>query len=316
VLALGLGHGHGQSRPPQSWQVASILLTVDPVIQTFRHVLRSRQPRPGPTPQRGARQKVSIASGRPSRSLGRIGLATALVVLHEGVTQSILREVWQGIPGVQVADLTAATDFPDRPATTGSITDFFEAPSDAGDNYGQRLHGYVRPPVTGAYTFWIACDDGGELWLSTDSDPSNRRLIAAVTSWTSAREWTRERGQQSSPIHLEEGRPYYVAALHKEGGAGDNLAVRWLRPDGIDEGPIPAQHLIPFGEALTPPIITLQPTNSAAIEGDYATFSVQVSNLDPVSVRWQRNAADLPAAGRVRATARSGSAMIKCVFVR
>ena len=33
------------------------------------------------------------------------------------------------------------------------------------EEYGQRLHGYVVPPLTGLYTFWIASDDSGALYL-------------------------------------------------------------------------------------------------------------------------------------------------------
>ncbi len=222
-----------------------------------------------------------------------------MLLLLSGVClqgQSILREVWEGIPGTAVADLTGSADYPDNPTSTNLVTDYFEAPVDVLEDYGQRMHGYVVPPVTGNYTFWISSDDGSELWLSTDSSPANKRLIASVTGWTPSREWGWEANQQSAAIRLEAGQAYYVAALQKEGGGGDNLAVRWLRPDGVDEGPIPATHLLPYGIAFTPPIIIAQPTNTAVIEGQYATFRVQVSNVDLVSCRWQRNETFLPGA--------------------
>ena len=40
--------------------------------------------------------------------------------------------------------------------------------------------GYVTPPTTGYYTFWIASDDNSELWLSTDANPANKVRIAYV----------------------------------------------------------------------------------------------------------------------------------------
>ena len=46
----------------------------------------------------------------------------------------------------------------------------------------------------------------------------------------------------------------------------------------------------------SPPIITVQPTNESVIEGASAVFTILVSNLDPVSYQWQRNATNLAAA--------------------
>lgn len=202
---------------------------------------------------------------------------------------SITREVFRNIPGTDIVNLTSAANFPDNPDLTEMISDFFEAPTDVDDNYGQRMHGYIVPPVSGDYTFWIATDDGGELWLSTDEDPSNTRLIASVQGWTASRDWTREAGQRSDPIHLEADKAYYISALQKEGGGGDNLAVRWLRPDGVDQGPIPADFLLPYGTAFTPPIISSQPEDTTAVEGQLAVFRIEVENLDLVTYEWHRN---------------------------
>lgn len=209
---------------------------------------------------------------------------------------SILREVYLDIGGVAISDLTGAPSYPNSPSSVNQITDFFEAPTDVFENYGQRLRGYVVPPATGNYTFWIASDDNGELWLSTDESPANRRLIGRVPEWTSSREWGKYAEQQSAPIRLEAGRVYYVEALMKEGGGGDNLAVRWLRPDGPDEGPIPATHLLPWGTVFAAPTIGKQPASTTAVEGGFASFSVTVGNATPVEAQWRRNGQNLPGA--------------------
>ncbi len=209
---------------------------------------------------------------------------------------SILREVWEGVSGTAVSQLTSDPRFPNAPSSTNLVSDYFEAPTDVLEDYGQRMHGYILPPVTGNYTFWIATDDGGELWLSTDETPANQRQIAYVSGWTSSREWTREANQQSAPIRLESGRAYYVSALQKEGGGGDNLAVRWLRPDGVDEAPIPATYLLPWGTAFAVPSIQRQPQSTSVVEGGAATFDVQADPLSPANVQWQRNGIDIAGA--------------------
>src|SRR4051812_27103909 len=94
-------------------------------------------------------------------SLFRFLLGIVLFTQNQPSTHggSILREIWENLPGATVNDLRNSAVYPNQPTTSGEITDFFEAPSNVGDQYGQRIHGYIVPPVTGNYTFWIASDD-------------------------------------------------------------------------------------------------------------------------------------------------------------
>ncbi|MBI4327379.1 MAG: lamin tail domain-containing protein, partial [Chloroflexi bacterium] len=210
-------------------------------------------------------------------------------------SQGLLREVYTGISGLTVADLTNSAAFPNNPTSTNYLTDF-EAPIDIAEQYGQRVRGYVVPPATGNYIFWISSDDGSTLYLSTDESPANKKVIASVATWTSPRQWDKEPNQTSSAMRLETGRKYYIEALMKEEGGGDNLAVRWQLPDGKIEEPIPATRLIPFGISFTPPVIVEHPTNTTAVENDAANFGVRVSNLDPVSYQWRKNDVNIPGA--------------------
>ncbi|HMO66201.1 MAG TPA: PA14 domain-containing protein, partial [Verrucomicrobiota bacterium] len=166
--------------------------------------------------------------------------------------------------------------------------------TDVLDNYGQRMHGFVLAPLTGNYTFWIASDDQGALFLSTDGNPANARLIASVNGWTSSREWEKEPNQQSEPIPLQAGRAYSISALMKEGGGGDNLAVRWRLPNGVDQAPMVATNLAPWGTSFTAPQIRTQPANTTAVEGGVATFGVELEGFSLASYRWRRNGTDLP----------------------
>ena len=114
------------------------------------------------------------------------------------------------------------------------------------DNYGTRIRGFICPPVTGNYTFWISSDDNGELWLSSDSDPANKTMIAEVPDWSSSREWDKFPEQQSNQIALTAGNIYYIEAIAKEALGGDNLAVGWQLPGGTLERPMPGNRLSPF----------------------------------------------------------------------
>ena len=187
----------------------------------------------------------------------------------------LLREVYDDIPGVTVEDLTQSPGFPDSPSSESLINDWFEAPSDVADRYGQRLRAWLIPPATGDYTFWIAADDAARLLLSTDDTPDRKRLIASVQTATDPREWTKDPSQQSVSISLTNGRRYYIEALMKEGAGHDHLSVRWQLPGGVMEEPIPATRTTPFG--LTAPMVTSQSLDVTVDEGGLATFQVQVT---------------------------------------
>ncbi len=187
---------------------------------------------------------------------------------------TVLREYWTGIAGTAVADLTANPAYPNSP--TGSDQPaIFEGPVNWADNYGTRFRGYVHPPVTGSYVFWISGDDGCELWLSTNDTPANRALIATVPGWTNSREWTKFPQQQSAAIALVAGQKYFVEALQKEGGGGDNVAVGWQLPDATQERPVPGGRLSPFVPAPVP-VVTIAVTDASAAEAgaDIGRFTV------------------------------------------
>ncbi len=206
-------------------------------------------------------------------------------------TAGVLREVYSGIPGTSVADLTNSVNFPNNPSTQ-EILSAFEAPTDVAEDYGQRLTAYVVAPTSGNYVFWIASDDNSTLFLSTDDTPAKKRVIASVPGWTNSREWGKYTQQQSSAISLVAGQKYYIEALMKEGGGGDNLAVRWQLPSATIEEPIPNNRLQVYG--LGPPQIILQPANVTVVEGGSATFSVQLARTFGASYQWIRSGVNIP----------------------
>jgi signal transduction histidine kinase len=137
-------------------------------------------------------------------------------------------------------------DYPDQPAGRSFLTSF-EAPSCLGTYYLARVRGYLHPPVTGTYTFWIASDDAGEFFLSTDASPEDRREIAsnAIRNSTRVREWDRYPSQKSEPITLKAGATYYVEALHIQNYGSNSMAVAWKGP-GIERSVIDGQFLTPW----------------------------------------------------------------------
>ncbi|MCE5184518.1 MAG: hypothetical protein LLF76_00130 [Planctomycetaceae bacterium] len=157
---------------------------------------------------------------------------------------TILRQWWTNVPGTAVSNLTSNANYPNNPTGLQQIN-LLEAPINWADNYGTRIRGYVYPPATGSYTFWIAGDDNCQLWLSTNGTAANKVLIAQVSDWTDSREWTKYASQRSAAKTLLAGQKYYIEVLHKEGTGGDNIAIAWSGP-GIEQQVIPGRYLSPW----------------------------------------------------------------------
>ena len=75
--------------------------------------------------------------------------------------------------------------------TSTSAVGTFESPTNVADNYAQRISGFFVPATTDDYVFFIASDDDGDLFLSTDDKPANKKLIAQEAGWSAARRWVR-----------------------------------------------------------------------------------------------------------------------------
>ena len=183
---------------------------------------------------------------------------------------SILRETWIGISGTAVDNLVSDASYLGMPFVSEKITSL-EGPTNWNNNYGSRIRGYLYPPATGNYTFWIAGDDNCELWLSSDGTPANANMIANVPGWTNSRVWNKFSEQESDAVALVAGRKYYIEVLHKEGTGGDNVAVAWSGP-GITQQVISGVYLSPW------------------LTGSYGDFDdsgiVELSDLNELSSIW------------------------------
>jgi uncharacterized repeat protein (TIGR01451 family) len=175
-------------------------------------------------------------------------------------TGSALREVWLGIPGEYVSDLVSDPRYPDSPDICDTVANL-ESPINYGDNYGQRIRGYITPPTSGSYTFWIASDNGGDFYLSTDANPANRVLLAYVplNLHVIVGNFSTYPEQQSAPVTLVGGQLYYFEAVQKEDVGGDFVQVAWQGP-GISQQIISSAYLSSAGLTCTPAAPTASPT--------------------------------------------------------
>ncbi len=190
---------------------------------------------PGPTARTVV---VNLSAGTNYTPAAAPANAATVTLGARAVAGQVLQEVWLNVPGYgSLADVPLGS-----PPTTSRVLTWLDMPQSVPDasNFGTRIRGFLVPPTTGNYTFWIASDDGGEFWLSTDDQPANRTRRAWVNHWTGYQQWNKdatnvdpayaEPNQKSALLALTAGQRYYFEVLQREGGGGDHVSVGWLKP--------------------------------------------------------------------------------------
>lgn len=219
----------------------------------------------------------------------------APVLKGQGV---ITRKLFTGIPYSGIAGLTNHAKFPNSPDGLDFPANA-ESPQNLGDSYGVQLVGFVNPPVTGDYQFFVSADEQGVLFLSLDENPLNKTAIANVPSAVGYRAWLTVTNQQSAYVRLEAGRRYYLEALMAEGSGADHLSVTWrmrgmLLPNPGD-APIPGAFLssaTPSGPAG----VAVHPQNLSVSERQPTTFGVVPNGTPPYGFQWLRGGIPIPGA--------------------
>ncbi len=213
---------------------------------------------------------LAFATISGSNNQGTGTLQVPILILDSG--GGLTREVWAGLssPGLQSIPLSTA------PTSTSLLTSL-AAPADAGDQFGDRLRGFLTAPTSGNYTFFLTGDESAEFWLSSSEEPGQRLKRAWVTNSGLAPDaWSGLPSQRSLQVRLRAGQRYYFEALRRETTGGDHLSIGWLRPGQTGTTPteiVPGWALSPYvaPSAATPDgtlyIANLTPQAGAATLG-------------------------------------------------
>jgi hypothetical protein len=236
---------------------------------------------------------------------------------------------WEYFPGASRTDVENGAV--GAPAWVRNLTSF-EAPHDFADNYASRISGYFTPAVSGNYVFAVSSDDDSDLFLSTDENPSKKRLVAQQGGWNANREWqgdppaTAGDPDVAAPqrysntwvpdpaapvdptpyatgIPLTAGQRYYIEGVHHEGGGGDNFAATaYLIADSTPTNGAPSTitgSVIAYSTSpATTLTITTQPHSATTTETFSTNFVVAVSTDSAVepTYQWKRNGVDIAGA--------------------
>lgn len=191
------------------------------------------------------------------------------------------REVWLGVGGSRLGDFFLSGIAPRR-ADERDVIAGGEV-EDKRANIATRLRGWIVPPESGEYTFWISGDDETEFWLGASGTPYDRVRLAGVPDWTHRAEWDRYTAQRSAPVTLAVGKPVYVEILHKQGSGAAHVALGWQLPSNRLERPIPVGALAPWSDEVLGGDETDFDRPEASLANNRGEIAVMV-NEDPLRV--------------------------------
>ncbi len=192
-------------------------------------------------------------------------------------------ERFTGIAGGSVAEGTRDAQFPNSPTFGSNPTGYMEvvATSPNVESFLYRMRGYFvpGPGQSGVWRFSIGSDDGGKLFLSTDADPANKRLIAFANVNTGGIHSYLTTTQRSASIPLVAGQKYYIEAYSKDNTGGDYLSVAahfsasdFTNKTAADfSDTLSGVNLAPF---IDPMAFTTQPINRVVSVGQSVSFTV------------------------------------------
>ncbi|HEX7653782.1 MAG TPA: LamG-like jellyroll fold domain-containing protein, partial [Verrucomicrobiae bacterium] len=189
----------------------------------------------------GSTYSLTVSGVQDTRVSGNVIGANSTAFTAYVLTPGLLAwDFYAGITGTAVDALQTDPQYPDGVYTNSFLTNFSTtsitgtdlrnnpAFGALGDNYGAHVYGWLKPAVSGSYTFFLRSDDASQLWLSTDDKAANVVEIAHEDGCCNP---YLEPGdtvtQTSGPIPLQAGSSYYVEVFHKEGTGGDYAEVAW-----------------------------------------------------------------------------------------
>lgn len=209
---------------------------------------------------------------------------------------------------------------PNKAPTQVRLVDKYFTGTGLFENYFGQLKGLFKAPKTGDYVFWVASDDHGELYLSTDENPANKKRIAEEPAWCDPMYWktdggansgsrgeagqttnrsdeypnTEWAGGQGAKITLQAGKSYYLEVLYKEGGGGDHGAATFTYLG--DPVPNNGQTALTgdnvgwyIDPQTSPPILAKAPATQKFERGGTIKFVAEVTSALPVTAKWYKN---------------------------
>jgi hypothetical protein len=148
------------------------------------------------------------------------------------------------IGGSKVADLLRSPKFPRHPDKIVKVTKGTFSMTMKGDNLGIMMEGFVRAPVTGAYTFSTRSDDSSAVWAATaPSTQANLKKVVELNGCC-------RKVQGKVQLQWQAGQAYYIRAYVKE-GRGAEYGQVGMKVGTKEWFPIPVAAFVKIGSQTT-----------------------------------------------------------------
>ena len=198
---------------------------------------------PAVSADNGAKFKAVVTTS--AGTLTSADAALTVSRLTSDYTPGIVKfEVYNDISGTSVDQLTSNPKYIDGTPDDIRLLGAIASPLNYGESYGASISGFIIPPTSGQYRFFLRSDDASQLWLSEDEKPANAVLVAEEN--TCCNPFTEpESLRTTDPVTMIAGKKYAFFALLKEGGGDDFVQVA-ARKEGDTT---PAASLLPLSGA-------------------------------------------------------------------
>ena len=178
------------------------------------------------------------------------------------IVGAVFHELWIGIRGINALNAKLTDGTP--PDATQALTQT-EIPAGVADYYGGRMRGYIVPPASGDYRFYLESGGDSELWLSTTDDidviKQEKPTDLTEPGWS----------QVFDRVSLVEGVPRYFEVRHVQGVGLDHAKLGWKGTDADEIAVVPSKVLKPYVEGIVAGL---------GIDGMRKFFRVRVADQD------------------------------------
>lgn len=154
---------------------------------------------------------------------------------------------FDNVTASSIDELTALGRFPDNPDEVSELARL-EMLDNRADQYGGFVRGFIVPPSSGTYRFFISADDEAQFVFSTTASSADAQVVASVPRYSSRNQFDKYSSQASPIFNLEAGKRYYFEVIHREGYGGDHFSVAWEGP-GITQSIVAGDYLYSYGES-------------------------------------------------------------------